>query len=519
MFPVFDYYAPDAERHLLPDSPTLDVSRTLDLSIADDLNRWLGGKDGVWLVLWQDDVVDPMGTLVTMLADVGQEQAVDRVFPEVEVRHYRLPENAFLSDQPVISHPADFNFGNQLRLHGYRQISDRAVILFWEALQPLEQDYRVSLTLRDTAGQSWGQWDRRPTAYLYPTNRWRPGQIVFGSYDLEPMPGTPPGDYGLEVGVYTEDNLAGLDLLDQAGAPQGKRAMLGGVRLAVPAVTGEEIEAPNPGRIEVGDGLALLGWDLDRLEAQPGDRLLLTLIWAVDAVPQGDYRVRVLVRDPAGQTLEAGVFPLTNLWHPTTIWLPGQAWRGQSTFRLPIQLPAGDASLSIQLVDQTGAPVGLAADLAPLTVLPTTRVFDAPLPQSPRGASFDDKIVNLGADLAPDPGAPGGTLQVTLYWQALAEMDVPYTVFVHLLGPDGQVVAGHDGEPVDGTRPTTGWVPGEYITDLHLVSIPSDLAAGEYVVEVGLYDAGAVDLPRLPIVGEDGQIETDRVIFGPIEVR
>ena len=128
-------------------------------------------------------------------------------------------------------------------------------------------------------------------------------------------------------------------------------------------------------------------------------------------------------------------------------------------------------------------------------------------------------IGNLGADLAPDPVAPGGTLQVTLYWQALAEMDVPYTVFVHLLGPDGQVVAGHDGEPVDGARPTTGWVPGEYITDLHSVSIPSDLAAGEYVVEVGLYDAGTVDLPRLPIVGEDGQIETDRVIFGPVEVR
>jgi hypothetical protein len=110
-------------------------------------------------------------------------------------------------------------------------------------------------------------------------------------------------------------------------------------------------------------------------------------------------------------------------------------------------------------------------------------------------------------------------LEVTLYWGALAEMDVPYTVFVHLLGADGQVVAGDDGEPADGTRPTTGWVPGEYITDLHLVSIPGDLAAGEYVVEVGLYDAGAVGFPRLPIVDEEGQIETDRVIFGPVEVR
>jgi mannosyltransferase len=51
MFPVFDYYAPGVERHLLPDSPTLDTTRTLDYSIAADLNEWLAGKEGLWLVL------------------------------------------------------------------------------------------------------------------------------------------------------------------------------------------------------------------------------------------------------------------------------------------------------------------------------------------------------------------------------------------------------------------------------------------------------------------------------------
>jgi hypothetical protein len=88
-----------------------------------------------------------------------------------------------------------------------------------------------------------------------------------------------------------------------------------------------------------------------------------------------------------------------------------------------------------------------------------------------------------------------------------------------LLGPDGQVVAGHDGEPVSGTRPTTGWVPGEFITDLHEVPIPADLPPGQYVVEVGVYDAGAAGMPRLPVLGKDSQIETDRVIFGPVKVR
>ncbi|HSR29636.1 MAG TPA: hypothetical protein VLY63_03655, partial [Anaerolineae bacterium] len=380
-------------------------------------------------------------------------------------------------------------------------------------------DYRVSLSLRDTAGQSWGQWDGRPAAYLFPTDRWREGQVVFGRYKLVPIPGTPPGDYGLEVGVYTEDDPIGLDLLDEAGAPQGKRAMLGAVRLSVPAVTVDQTELPNPTRLEVGGGLELLGWDLERYEAQPGDRVLLTLIWSVESQPLEDYRVRVLVTDASGQTYTAGLFPPSNIWHPTSIWLPGQAWRGQMTFRLPIETQPGEARLAVQLVGASGSSLGPVAELTKIQVLPTTRLFVPPRPEALRQANFDDTILLVGADLAPDSLAAGDMLRVTLYWQALAEMDIPYTVFVHLLGTDGQVLAGHDSEPASGTRPTTGWVPGEFINDTHDLSIPRDTLPGEYVVEVGLYDAVVPNLTRLPVLGEEGQVETDRVIFGPVRVR
>ena len=504
MFPVWDYYAPGVERHLLPDSPTLDTNLTLDYSIAQDLNQLLADKDGVWVVLWQDEVVDPTGYLTAMLAEVGDEQPVEQTFPEVELRHYRLPADAFVSEQPEIAHPARFDFGDQLRLLGYTQTDNQHVVLFWEALQPLDEDYRVSIVLRDTAGQVWGQWDGRPAAYLYPTDRWRVGQIVFGRYELVPIPGTPPGDYGLEIGVYTEEDLEGLDLFDNAGAPQGKRAMLGAVRLSVPAVEEGEIDVPNPGRIEMGDGLALLGWNLDRFEAQPGDRMLMTLIWSVESAPEGDYRVRILP---------------TNLWHPTTIWLPGQAWRGQTTFRLPIQTQPGEARLAVQLLDANRNALAAAAELTTIAVLPTERVFTPPQPQAPRQANFDNKVLLLGADLAPDPASPGDIIQVTLHWQALTDMDIAYTVFVHLLDADGEVVAGHDSEPVSGARPTTGWVPGEFIRDRHDVSLAADLPTAEYVIEVGMYDAGAPRLPRLPVLGDDGQAATDRVIFGPVQVR
>jgi hypothetical protein len=279
------------------------------------------------------------------------------------------------------------------------------------------------------------------------------------------------------------------------------------------------MEVPDRTGSDAGGGLSLLDWLVRREEAQPGERIQVELTWLTAAHPQGNYDVGLLLDDATGQTLVAGRFPPTNAWHPTSIWLPGQVWRGQSTFRLPIQAQPGEARLSLQLVSQDGVALGPTIDLSTIDVLTTTRSFDPPQPQVARAANFDDRVALLGADLVPDPVMLGGTLQVTVHLQALSDMDIPYTVFVHLLGADGRVVTGHDGQPMGGERPTTSWVPGEFVSDAHQVHIPGDLNPGQYVVEVGFYDAGLSDLPRLPILDDDGQIAADRVIFGPVSVR
>ena len=525
LFPVYDYYARGLARHLLPDSPTLDTTRTLDYGIAAQLNQWLADpakpKEGVWLVLWQDEVVDPVGYLTALLDEAGEEQLVTKTFPGVRLKYYRFSQGTRFpeGERPAIAHPANFNFGNRLRLLGYDQTGENQVTLFWEALQPLEEDYRVSLLLRDPSGQVWGRWDGRPTSYLYPTDRWRVGQVVFGRYDLPQVPGRPPGDYGVEVGVYTEKDLSGLDILDPAGLAQGKRAVLGAVTLNGYIVPADQLAIPHPARSDLGDGLVLVGWGLDKDQAQPGDRLRLELGWEVVAQPQDNDGLRLLLTDAAGQTHDAGTFPPTNAWHPTSIWQAGQAWRGQIGFRLPTQAQPGEAQLAVQLVSAGGASLGSAAILTAIRVLPTDRVFAAPQPQVLRQANLEDQVALLGADLPTHSLSPGSVLHLTFYWQALNEMDVSYTVFVHLLGSDGQVLTQGNGEPVAGGRPTTSWVAGEYITDPHEMLLPLDLPPGGYVIEVGMYDAGARGMPRLTIGGSDSHGTTDRVIFGPIQVQ
>lgn len=82
----------------------------------------------------------------------------------------------------------------------------------------------------------------------------------------------------------------------------------------------------------------------------------------------------------------------------------------------------------------------------------------------------------------------GGTLRVTLNWQALRPADHDYTIFVHLLDADVQIVAQHDGMPRNGERPATAWQTEEIVLDDHFVLLPPGLPDGDYSLRVGWYD-------------------------------
>lgn len=81
----------------------------------------------------------------------------------------------------------------------------------------------------------------------------------------------------------------------------------------------------------------------------------------------------------------------------------------------------------------------------------------------------------------------GDHVTVTLAWQAGREVDHDWKVFVHVVAPDGDVIAQHDGVPADGLRWTDGWRPGEVIVDPHRVIVPA-VPPGPHALRVGLYD-------------------------------
>ncbi len=97
-----------------------------------------------------------------------------------------------------------------------------------------------------------------------------------------------------------------------------------------------------------------------------------------------------------------------------------------------------------------------------------------------------------------------------LFWYAKAQMEVDYTIFVHLLDADGRTLINADHLP---PRPTREWRASQIIPDRVRLTLPPDLADGNYLIAVGLYDASDPALARLPLSDGSG----DRVIL-PFQV-
>jgi len=134
------------------------------------------------------------------------------------------------------------------------------------------------------------------------------------------------------------------------------------------------------------------------------------------------------------------------------------------------------------------------------------------------GAADLDVVMRLlGYDLETEAVQPGGEVEMTLYWEALAPTDRDYTVFVHLLGEGELLVAQRDTFPGLGRLSTTWLEPGFRWADRTVVQVPDTAYAPETAqVEVGLYDAATG--ARLPAVSLDGQPLGDNVRFGQVEI-
>jgi hypothetical protein len=419
---------------------------------------------------------------------------VDRM--ETPIRHAGLrAENPL----PCVEHLLNRPFADGMTLIGYEQSaatmpSDGTlrVDMYWTVQHQPSRRYQTVVRLRGLEGFPWSPKDSyRPTDHqdAPPTTAWRPGRYALDSHEVIPLTGTPPGTYDVVLTVFDRDTLTPLSVLNEKGQPAAPELVLGQVRLAAPH------DVVDPGALDIQHRLdrplgpvTLLGINFSRSEAAPGDPVLATTFWRSEKQTPVDLELQVTLRAPDGSRVVDHELPLATGWHPTTTWRSGEIWRGQHRIYLPADLDSAEYRWELSLL-----PIQRSTDLpAVLMIDAPERAFTPPSVDSKLGSQVGDVATLVGASFEPDPAkiGRGETLTATLLWRAESLTHTSYHVFLHLIGPDGQLLDQSDGIPSGWSRPTTGWLKGEYITDVRSITVPGEASSGQYALLTGLYVPG-----------------------------
>ena len=487
------------------DTPIQMVDAFDQAQLWPDLAAWTNGAAHVYTLDYADNFYDFQGVVPFALESAGnlmQRWRVDDLIlsqyrldgrinePELGMQHGRFGDVAFLGSWvgPTAT-----------------SADGVTVALQWQLLAPVTHNYAIVLDVTDGTGLEVASRDEQLVAANgRPTNRWEVGEIVTTYHFVPFRYGTAPLDYDVNLRVYIfQGEVQTLDLIDEAGAPQGQNVVLGQVRVERPLPNQAHVYGvehpylPLPEPIQLADGLQLTHALLGNSVLRPGQNLELELGWQ-SSQPLPDVRPAFVLRQ-AGQTLVADANAPAQNQYPTNLWRPGEFIYEQRLLTVPPTAVSGPATLFVEFGDRS-VPLG------EVEIVVDARSFVPLTPQVPLDVTFGEVARLVGVD-PPAASVPGGQpIPLTLYWQALGTGEaVSYTVFAQLLAvEDGRLVAQHDAPPDSGFRPTTGWVEGEYIQDAHQLHWREMSFTGEGQIIVGLYD---------PATGERLVLENGRDAF------
>jgi hypothetical protein len=421
------------------------------------------------------------------LPGLGSAYSLRSVGPLTEVSPTEASPQPFTSPAAV-AHPLSATLANTIQLLGYNLDAPAVtasaawpLTLFWRTDVPADGNYLVSLRLVDATGQTaWQSPERVPVDGLYPTNAWRPGETVSDFYLMPSLPALAPGDYRLEAGLFPPFHVSDS-----------------GWTLVTGVAVGPAAQSPRPSRLlraQLGQQW-LMGYDLPETAA-PGSTFKATLYWLRDSKSD--------VVTALGETRSLAAWPLDRL-APQTYRLTAPSAGSQMMLTLAGSPPSAGAE----------AICGWLSAPTPGCSLPPVRLVGEAAAEG--AVNFDNQVLLRQAVLQTTSAKPGDFVDVTLHWQALQPIAEDYTVFVHLVGPDGKLYGQVDYFPVGGTERTSRWKPGQIVADPYHVQLSYEAPPGDYTVYAGFYLLATWE--RLPVLNAEGTPIDDHAYITGLTVR
>jgi hypothetical protein len=270
------------------------------------------------------------------------------------------------------------------------------------------------------------------------------------------------------------------------------------VTYAVPSgEAGTEIQ--HPLGLNLGEEIVLLGYSLADSQVGAGDVLQLTLFWQALGEMGERYKVFTHILDGRSHIVGQRDAEPGGGARPTTTWNEGEILPDNYGVLVLPAAPPGEHQLEIGMynletgerlaVSRNGESLGDHIVLGPVEVVKA----DAPPPIEALGIQVrrvEDygPVRLLGYDLSKlgfehlpeEPVSAGDTLHVTLFWQAVGQIDTDFALTLQVRDQAGNVVVSRDVRPTGGAHPPTNWERSEMVRDLHNLLLPEGLSPGRY---------------------------------------
>lgn len=294
---------------------------------------------------------------------------------------YRGPQFVSLTELDGMYEKTYINYDGKIELLGYDIASKEifpghkaTITLYWRSLKIMEEDYSVFAQLFQRDWQKIGQADSYPAGGALPTSQWPKGVILKDRYEIpiNPEAEAPSAAY-LLVGFYRFDSQEKLPAYDAQG--RTIYPWLGSCKLKPNQYP--QYQVPTPIDVKLGDGITLVGYELERLTFRAGEPLPLTLYWQCDAKLLQDYTVFVhVVTEKRGKRVAQVDSEPKNGLYPTSFWSVGEVVQDERVIVLAPDITPGDYYLGVGMYNwATGErlPIPGEADgmriLAQITVL------------------------------------------------------------------------------------------------------------------------------------------------------
>lgn len=403
---------------------------------------------------------------------------------------------------PFWSNPLYLDYPGQVRLIGYelagadtRQIEGR---LFWQKLpgQKSRQEVRPIIRAFDQTGALLGSTvlDFPFPAYYIPD-----GGLFQDSFTLNFT--TRPADW-VWLGISLEEDFS---------LPHDARGQFHSGLIASLNVTDFPPEPLIPDETElVGRPTPLWPGSV-----QPGALLPLQVTWQMPAQSPETGQLVAGLKDETGQLLPVAAYSMP---HPTsagpiqnqTYCLSLPTAIAEADYDLVLDLQPASAGYLLTTAHQyltglsfplnlyspnpgttTGAnlPTSQPPTICHLLTADFPRRFEPSTPQHPLNRPVSEAINLAGYDFAVVPEAEALVARIILHWQVLAPVAEDYLISLQLLDGTGQALVTQTGIPRHGARPTSTWLPGEWILDEQAVTVPL-LTPGQYRLSLSLLNAG-----------------------------